>query len=279
MNSSFGAAVSTYDAAATPQRLAADRLVEEAWRLLASDSSAGPVKAPDCLLDLGCGTGLATRAWLDLLQDQGQLPPRQLLLLDQAPEMVAHAMALLSERHGAVQGLSVDAFSSDLVRVLAETPVADGMRLILSSYALQWSEAPLTVLREVWARLLQPGDWLALVVPDARSLALLRRALSAASLPNHLIELPAEQDLIGPAAQRCLDSRFIWVGCGSFANAVAVDSALAYLRHFALIGARPPSSRYSRSQLVRLRRVLDQQLREGPAVLDYHSTWMVLRRR
>ena len=278
MTSSFAAAVTTYDAAAQPQRLAARQLVVEAHRCITGRERARADVLPTCVLDLGCGTGLATRAWLDQLQQSGQPGPDQVLLVDQAAAMVERARAVVAERHGAVAGVVLDAFQPEAVGVLAPQLPPHGSRLLLSSYALQWSPTPLTVLQRVWAPLLRAGDWLAVAVPDAGSFQVLRRALAAAELPSHLLELPDQQALLGPAAQRALASQFHWVACGSFAIGVPVPSALAYLRHFALIGARPQRSPYSRSQLVRLRRCLDQQLSLGAAELDYHSTWMLLRR-
>ena len=255
------------------------QLVADAHRCITAGESGSADVLPTCLLDLGCGTGLATRLWLDQLQASGQPVPDQVLLVDQAEAMVERARAVVVERHGAVTGVVLDAFQPEAVAVLAPQLPLNGSRLLLSSYALQWSPTPLTVLQQVWAPWLRAGDWLALAVPDAGSFQVLRRALAAAELPSHLLKLPDQEALIGPQAQRALASQFHWVAGGSFANGVPVPSALAYLRHFALIGARPQRSPYSRSQLVRLRRCLDQQLSGSNAELDYHSTWMLLRRR
>ena len=258
--------------------MAAMRMATEVHLYITGDTPMKAEELPSCLLDLGCGTGLATRSWLDQLQALGQPDPDQLLLVDQAAAMVERASALLAERHGAVKGVVLDAFQRDAMGVLAAQLPSQGSRLLLSSYALQWSPTPLRVLQQVWAPLLRAGDWLAVAVPDVTSFQTLRQALAAAKLPSHLLELPDPQGLIGPSAQRALASQFEWIASGSFANAVPVSSALAYLRHFALIGARPRRSPYSRSQLVRLLRCLDQQLSFGVAELDYHSTWMLLRR-
>lgn len=208
--------------------------------------------------------------------------PDQLLLVDNAPAMVERAAALLELRHPAVQRVTLDVFDPVAMAGLVGPWSAPGCRLLLSSYALQWSAAPLAVLQSVWAPLLHPGDWLALALPDAGSFQLLRQALAEAQLPSHLLELPDPQALIGPAARAALEPQFHWEATGSFANGVPVASALAYLRHFALIGARPPQSRYSRQELIRLIRCLEQQLkgrRLQDHQLDYHSTWMLLRRR
>lgn len=255
------------------------QLATEVRRRITVGGTSGATELPACVLDLGCGTGLATRSWLDVLQASGQGLPERLLLVDQAAAMVERACALLAERHRAVTGVVLDAFQHDAIDVLQAQLPCHGHRLVLSSYALQWSPAPLKVLQKVWAPLMRAGDWLALAVPDASSFQILRQALVAAELPSHLLELPDPQALIGVAAQRALAPQFQWVAGGSFPNGVPVPSAVAYLRHFALIGARPQHSPYSRSQLVRLRRCLDQQLSLGVAALDYHSTWMLLRRR
>lgn len=192
--------------------------------------------------------------------------------------MVKRAMALLSSRHGNVQGLALDAFQEQAMGALATQLPPDGSRLLLSSYALQWSPAPLEVLQRVWALFARSGDWLALAVPDASSFALLRAALAAANLPSHLLPLPEHQALIGPRAQRALAPWWRWVAGGVFVNAVPVGSAVEYLRHFTLIGARPERSRYAPREVVRLRRCLEGEMRRSSAQLDYHSTWMLLQR-
>ena len=278
LTSSFAAAVSTYDAAALPQRLAAERLASEACSRMVADGSLGAKAPRHTLIDLGCGTGLMSRAWLDQLQVQAHPLPQQLWLVDQAPSMVERAVALLHQRHGAVQGDVLDAFSPAGLSSLASQLPNQGTRLLVSSYALQWSEQPLVVLREVWSILLRPGDWLAVAMPDQCSFAVLHAALSAAGLPSHFLKLPCHEALIGEEGQAALASRFQWVAGGGFANAVPVESALAYLRHFNLIGASPVRSPYSRRQLMGLLRCLDQQLSRGVAELDYHSSWMLLRR-
>ena len=284
MTSSFGAAATTYDAAARPQRLAASRLVAEAWHSISAACRVEGGTLPDGVIDLGCGTGLVAAAWLEQLQAHHQPLPRQWLMVDQAPEMVERAVERLRAcqcpQQAAVQGVVVDAFAGAAVEALVPllAPEASHPRLVLSSYALQWSAAPLEVLKTVWGRLLRPGEWLAVAVPDDRSFAVLRAALAQADLPSHLLELPASDALIGAAARSTLADGFAWVEGGSFANGVPVASGLDYLRHFTCIGARSGRSRYSRGQLTRLCRCLDQQLSAGAAELDYHSTWMVLRR-
>ena len=230
------------------------------------------------LLDLGCGTGLASRAWLDLSAAQQLAPPAELLLVDQAPAMVERARHLLLPRHRSVRGLVLDAFASDALAAVGEQLSGRGPGLLLSSYALQWHPEPLAVLTRCWAPWLRPGDWLAVAAPDDRSFTLLKAALVAAALPSHLLDLPRTPDLIGAAAAQQLQPWFRCHGSGAFANGVPVASALDYLRHFALIGARPSRSPYARGELVRLRRCLDQQLDAGRSELDYHSTWMVLQR-
>lgn len=281
MTSSFGAAATTYDAAALPQRLAAMRLVSEAWRLISATCGSDGSELPVGVIDLGCGTGVVAAAWLDQMEAQHQRPPRQLLLVDQAPEMVERAMQRLQARQAlfqsVVKGVVVDAFADAVIEAL-EPLVVDAPLVLLSNYALQWSTAPLEVLKTVWARLLRPGDWLAVAVPDARSFAVLRAALATADLPSHLLVPPTSDQLIGAAPRSTLADCFEWVASGSFPNGVPVASALDYLRHFTRIGVRSARSRYSHRELARLCRCLDTQLSAGASELDYHSTWMVLRR-
>ena len=233
---------------------------------------------PHCVIDLGCGTGFAVRSWLDVLLAEEQPPPLHLFLVDQARSMVEQAMAVVRQRHANVQGLILDIFDCQEIAGSVLLQAAQSPRLVISSYALQWCPAPVSVIDTVWVRLLRPGDWLAVALPDARSFGVLHAALIAADLPSYFLNLPEADDLIGKKARRILSSSFEWVASGSFANGVPVASALDYLRHFTHIGARPARSRYSRSELIRLCRCLDQQLSAGKAELDYHSTWIVLRR-
>ena len=78
------------------------QLVADAHRCITAGESGSADVLPTCLLDLGCGTGLATRLWLDQLQASGQPVPDQVLLVDQAEAMVERARAVVAERHGAI---------------------------------------------------------------------------------------------------------------------------------------------------------------------------------
>ena len=138
MTSSFAAAVTTYDAAAQPQRLAARQLVVEAHRCITGRERARADVLPTCVLDLGCGTGLATRAWLDQLQQSGQPGPDQVLLVDQAAAMVERARAVAG---GASWGCRVvlDAFQPEAVGVLA--PSCRRMAAGFALQAMHWVES------------------------------------------------------------------------------------------------------------------------------------------
>ena len=280
MTSFFDSAVNTYEAAAQPQRLAARRLVWEATRHISIESISASGRFPHCVIDLGCGTGLAVRSWFDLLQAEALPLPGEVLLVDQAPAMVARALTLMDPQAGVLQGVVADVFDCEVVDILSPLMPSDSSksRLILSSYVLQWSPMPLMTLKSVWAKLLRPGDWLAFVVPDSRSFGLFRSALDAAKLSSHFLELPDSSELIGVAAQKFLSTHFRCVGSGTFSNEVSVISANDYLRHFTRIGAQ--AWRYKRAELVKLNHCLDYVLKSESSrmLLDYFSTWMLLQR-
>ena len=169
----------------------------EAHRCITGRERARADVLPTCVLDLGCGTGLATRAWLDRSNSQGSLV------------LTRCCWWIRSRRHGRTgsrcgggaswgeSGVVLDAFQPDGHWCLGAQLPPHGSRLLLSSYALQWSPTPLTVLQRVWAPLLRAGDWLAVAVPDAGSFQVLRRALAAAELPSHLLMLPDQHPCWG----------------------------------------------------------------------------------
>lgn len=72
--------------------------------------------------------------------------------------------------------------------------------LLVSSFALQWLEAPAREL-ERWGRALAPGGWLALAVPVRGSFPQWRQAAAAAGVPCTALELPDADDLIGALAR------------------------------------------------------------------------------
>jgi malonyl-CoA O-methyltransferase len=124
---SFGRAAGRYDAVAQIQATVRD--------VLLARCDAGVV---DCILDLGCGTGLA----LDQLRRHYR--GASLLAADLAEGMLQVARA----RQGDALWLAADA---------EKLPLADAsVDRVVSSLALQWCESPAAWLQEIW-RVLKPG--------------------------------------------------------------------------------------------------------------------------
>jgi malonyl-CoA O-methyltransferase len=152
-----------------------------AWRLarLCCTLPAPPPTAPRA--DLGAGSGLLSRA---LLHHCPHLAGHPLLQLDLCPELLArnplanhHTAPLVWDLNGGLPA--------------ALQPAG----LLVSSFALQWLEAPAREL-ERWGQALAPGGWLALAVPVRGSFPQWHQAAAAAGVPCTALELPDADDLI-----------------------------------------------------------------------------------
>lgn len=128
----FGRAASTYSHEATAQQRVAGRLAAMVL---------GHVPAPwhRCVWEVGCGTGLFTRAYLQAAT------PGQMWLNDICPEMEASLAPLLSGR--------VHFAAADAERAVPPP----GVSLIVSCSALQWFDSPLAFLRRCREALLPRG--------------------------------------------------------------------------------------------------------------------------
>jgi malonyl-CoA O-methyltransferase len=138
----FGRGAASYEAQARLQQ-------GVAWRLgrLCRDL---PLPAGPCA-DLGAGSGLLSRALLAQRPSLDQ-PPLQ---LDLCPELLAR------------NPFAAPASTPwDLNRGLP--PQLQEAGLLLSSFALQWLDAPAPQLRH-WAEQLRPGGWLVLALPTSGS--------------------------------------------------------------------------------------------------------------
>ena len=267
---SFQGASESYNRFAQPQALVAQLLSQQ---LLNNGSVGASALTPDCLIDLGCGTGLATLSWL-----QHRQPPTLTILVDAAPSMLKAAVSALRPRVQHLQGLLQDAFKPSLVSALESKAGHEGSRLILSSYLLQWSPSPLATLTEIWANCLRPGEFLALALPDQRSFAALHCALAEVGLPFRGLCLPMRDDLLGDRPITTLRKHFQVLAAGSCPTTVAVDSPFDYLRHFLEIGATSERPAYNLGDSVRLFRSLTRFFKDRSPKLDYYTTWMILRR-
>jgi malonyl-CoA O-methyltransferase len=129
----FSAAAGTYDGPAEIQRAVARRLVE--W--LCSDGSAAE---PDRLLELGCGTGIFTRALAE------RYPAATIVATDLSEDMVRAAQRNVGVS-GRIRWEVADA---------REFSTRDRFPLVVSSCALHWASPFSDTARNV-AALLAPG--------------------------------------------------------------------------------------------------------------------------
>ena len=163
-----------------------------AWRLarLCRDLPAPPPSAPRA--DLGAGSGLLSRALLHHCPGLIQRPPLQ---LDLCPELLARN-PLATQQAALVWDLN------------AGLPAAlQQAGLLVSSFALQWLEAPAREL-ERWGQALAPGGWLAVAVPVRGSFPQWRRAAEAARVPCTALELPDAGELIQALSAAGLHTTF-----------------------------------------------------------------------
>lgn len=182
VRAAFDKAAEAYDAVATVQRSACDRLLE----LVSAQATAAAFR-PRRIVDGGCGTGYA------LAGLQRCFPEAELIALDFAPAMLRHRPP----------GLALP-LCADLERL----PLADGsIDALWSSYALQWCH-PRLALPEM-ARSLRPGGqlWVATLGPG--TLCELRDAFRQVDQDEHVLSFqPPEviEDAAEDAGLRILAS-------------------------------------------------------------------------
>jgi len=176
----FGRGATSYEAQAHLQQ-------GVAWRLgrLCRDL---PLPPGPCA-DLGAGSGLLSRALL--AQRPSLLQP--LHQLDLCPELLAR---------NPLAGPTTTPW--DLNRGLP--PQLQDAGLLLSSFALQWLEAPAVQLTH-WAGRLASGGWLAVAVPVAGSFDTWLAAANAAAVPCTALPLPDADMLIEAVIRAGLDLR------------------------------------------------------------------------
>lgn len=181
---SFGRRASDYDRNALLQRAVA-------WRLARLCRDLGLPSGP--VADLGAGSGLLSRYLLEHRCDLRQRPPLQLdlcrELLDVNP-LVDRTQAAGGEGGSAAQAQGL---IWDLNRGLPAS--LRQASLLVSSFALQWLEAPPSQLHH-WCLRLRSGGWLALAVPTSGSLPQWRRAAIEADVPCTALDLPGADALL-----------------------------------------------------------------------------------
>ena len=240
----FGAAAGSYEGAATLQRLVAERLTA---RIVAGIPH--PATATTRILEIGCGTGLLTRAL------RRRLPRADIVATDLAPDMIAVCR----------RGLSGDARLRLLAMDGARPAVRGGFDLVCSSLALQWLGDPEAVLRS-WNGLLAPGGRLMIATLADGSLAEWRAAHAAEGLADGGLVLPT-LDRLRLTARWDLETVIVPHADG-----------LDFLRTLRRVGAGQPAPGHRPLDAGRLRRVLRRFEAEGGCQASYQVAYGSLRR-
>ncbi len=240
----FDAAATTYDRFAPLQRLVAGRLAD---RIAASVPDPGRAVR---VLEVGCGTGLLTRAL------RRRLPQAMVVATDLSPAMLQACRARLPGDERLLL-LAADAL---------QPAVSSGFDLICSSLALQWLDDPEASLAAL-ARLLAPGGTLHVATLVAGTLAGWRDA--------HLAENLFHGGLDHPHPDRLAATGGTW---DAETISVAYPDGLAFLRGLRGIGA--DLSPVGRRPLGpgALRRVLRRFEAEHDSVASYRIAYGSLRR-
>jgi malonyl-CoA O-methyltransferase len=166
----FDRASATYDAAAVLQARVRDELLARLG-LLGFE--------PGCIVDLGCGTGHATRALRDRWRDA------RVIAIDHAPRMLAAVRA----RQGWFRRF--DRVCADAARL----PLRDGsVDLVWSSLMLPWADDPDAVLGAV-RRVLAPRGYFTFATLGPDTLRELREAWGAVDAHVHVHRFLEMHDL------------------------------------------------------------------------------------
>lgn len=176
IGAAFDAAAPRYERAAAPQRAAAALLADFAARQCPAD--------PARILELGCGTGLLTRAI------RARWPGAAITASDIAPRMIAHAAA-----DPALAGVAFR-------RMDGEAPDGAGapFDLILANLVVQWF-ADLDGALARLVPLLAPRGHIAFSTMGARSFAAWRAAHAACGLPCAIPPYRSHTALVALAAR------------------------------------------------------------------------------
>lgn len=244
---SFGLAATTYESNGTLQRLVAERLASRIVEGLPSAASGDPLR----ILEIGCGTGLLTRALRKLLPDS------LIVATDLALPMVEACRS----------GMADDTRLLVLAMDGALPAVGGGFDLICSSLALQWFADPAAVLAGL-SRLLVPGGHLHVSILVAGSLPEWRGA--------HRSEGVVDGGLDHPPVDRLLQA------CGGRWDtetiAISYPSGLAFVRALRAIGAHQPTNGRRPLGPGSMRRVLRRFETEHASTVSYRIAYGTIRR-
>lgn len=234
----FDAAASSYERHAVIQRQAAEQLVERIATL--------PLPSRPRILEIGCGTGLLTRALACRLGEADWT------ITDIAPTMLA-TLRTTGAPPGTVRYQIMDGEHP--------TNLPGGYDLICSSMATQWFEDLNAGLGRL-AHLLAPGGFLAISTLALDTFREWRTAHAAAGLTAATQVYPAPHT-IAPTCPGLL---------GSVIDTHLVDThadGLQFLKHLRGVGAAIPSGTQTPLGISALRRVLEHFNAQGASV-TYH---------
>lgn len=247
VRAAFDKAADNYDAVASVQRAACDRLLA----LVAAQGFAA-----QRILDAGCGTGYA------LAGLKRTFPAADLLALDFAPAM------LRKHPPGIAQPLCAD---------LEHLPIAGGsLDALWSSYALQWCN-PRRALPEL-ARSLRPGGqlWIATLGPG--TLAELRDAFRHIDNDEHVLRFQPPEVILDAAESADLqvlaaerDTLHAW--------APDLRSLLSDIKTLGAHQTGAPRRALGKSAWARL--VAAYETHRGPAGLpaSYDTLWLIAKKK
>jgi malonyl-CoA O-methyltransferase len=234
----FAAAAASYEAAATVQRLAAERL---AARIAELDLPARPR-----ILDVGAGTGFLTRALA------GRLPDASFVVTDIAPPMVAQARRRMPA--------GIDARFACMDGQAPAVPAR--FDVVCSSFAAQWFADPPAALARL-SGLCAPGGWLAVATLAEGTLSGWHQACDAEQRDARIAYLPTD------ALVRALPG----AAADCYTIVQAFDSGLDFLRSLRALGAHGglPAQGGLRAALSRFER-------EHGAAAEFHVATICARR-
>lgn len=269
----FAKAAKDYESHALPQGRAASRLVGQ---IMETDD----LKSISSIIDIGCGTAFAVKQLLNKFRDENIAFPAECVLVDQETLMLDVASKSIREIFNVEpKCVLTDAFDSKWTGFYQKHGQSLGRRVVISSYLLQWSKNPLDVLIKIWINLLNKGDLLVISFPDSRSFEWLRRSHMLVGLKDKSLKLFDSEELIGANAIARLSTCYQVVSCGQDNDSVVIKQPSDYLRHFSRIGSTPSFRRYSFREVKLILKALSFLEKSGhPCMLDYYSTWLVLKR-
>lgn len=238
---SFGAAATQYDQHARLQRAVADTL----FGYLPQDES------PECLLDLGCGTGYCSERL------RRRFPDSDLLSLDIALPML---------KRTALRGLGNSLVCADATQL--PLPGA-GLDLLFSSLTIQWCADLPRLFAEV-ARVLRPGGVALFSTFGPATLKELRSAWAAVDAHRHVNDFaPATQVLAAAGAAGLHATLHSEVRHEYHDSLQALGRALKAIGAQQLNGAHPAGLTTPR----RYRRAAERFLAQAPDTRGVPVTW------